>query len=218
MTPSTSAAGTGNTFEGLDVPPRNPAAAATREIQEFLAANRYFTVVLDDDHTGSQAVHGIDVVLVPEAGEVVRALREGNGSCFVLTNTRSLTEGEAIELTSTLVRNILEMLREDGVVVRFVSRSDSTLRGHVIAEIAVLEKAQVRSSGQSYQAILFAPAFLEAARMTAGDTHWAKVSGEMRPVSETEYSKDSSFGYAHSDLRDFLEEKSKGSVKVEDVA
>ena len=218
MTPSEPAVGTVGAFESLKVPPQNPAAGATGEIQEFLATNRYFTVVLDDDPTGSQAVHGIDVVLIPEAGEVVRALLEGNGSCFVLTNTRSLTEGEAIELTSTLVGNILEMLRDDDVVVRFVSRSDSTLRGHVIAEIAVLERAQIRSSGQGFQAILFAPAFIEAARMTAGDTHWAKVSGEMRPVSETEYSKDSSFGYANSDLRDFLEEKSKGSIKSANVA
>jgi uncharacterized protein YgbK (DUF1537 family) len=218
MTPSKPVVGAGSTFETLDVPPQNPAAGATGEIQEFLTANRYFTVVLDDDPTGSQAVHGIDVVLIPEAGEVVRALREGSGSCFVLTNTRSLTEGEAIELTSTLVGNILEILRDDDVVVRFISRSDSTLRGHVIAEISVLEKAQIRSSGKGFQAILFAPAFIEAARKTAGDTHWAKVSGEMRPVSETEYSKDSSFGYANSDLRDFLEEKSKGSIKSEDVA
>jgi hypothetical protein len=110
MTPSKPAVGTGSTFETLKVPPQNAAAGATGEIQEFLAANRYFTVVLDDDPTGSQAVHGIDVVLIPEAGEVVRALRDGSGSCFVLTNTRSLTEGEAIELTSTLVENILEIL------------------------------------------------------------------------------------------------------------
>lgn len=218
MTPSKPEVSANSTFETLKVPPQNPASGATGEIQEFLAANRYFTVVLDDDPTGSQAVHGIDVVLIPEASEVVRALREGSGSCFVLTNTRSLTEDEAIELTSDLVENILEMLRDEDVVVRFVSRSDSTLRGHVIAEISVIEKAQIRTSGKGFQAILFAPAFIEAARVTAGDTHWAKVSGEMRPVSETEYSKDSSFGYANSDLREFLEEKSKGSIKAAEVA
>jgi hypothetical protein len=41
-----------------------------------------------------------------------------------------------------------------------------------------------------------------AGRFTAGDVHWARVGADVLPVSETEFARDATFGYAASDLRD----------------
>jgi uncharacterized protein YgbK (DUF1537 family) len=98
--------------------------------------------------------------------------------------------------------------------VQFVSRSDSTLRGHVFAEVGALQAA----CGPGYDGILLVPAFLEAGRLTAGDIHWARLSGAgLVPVGETEFARDATFGYGSSDLRDFVAEKSGGAVSRDDV-
>ena len=46
--------------------------------------------VLDDDPTGSQAVHGVQVVTVLEEAAYQAALAGPAATCFVLTNTRSM--------------------------------------------------------------------------------------------------------------------------------
>ena len=57
----------------------------------------------------------------------------------------------------------------------------------------------------------------EAGRFTAGDVHWARVGADVLPASETEFARDATFGYAASDLRDFIAEKSGGAVQPGDV-
>ena len=59
--------------------------------------------------------------------------------------------------------------------------------------------------------------FFEAGRIAAGDTHWARVDGDFRPVGETEFARDATFGYTASDLRAFLAERSGGALRAEDV-
>ena len=56
------------------------------------------------------------------------------------------------------------------------------------------------------------PAFLEAGRVTAGDVHWARVGDRMLPVGETEFARDATFGYRASNLRDYIAEKSGGTI------
>ena len=46
--------------------------------------------MLDDDPTGSQAVHGIEVVTALQRPAYQAALAGPAGACFVLTNSRSL--------------------------------------------------------------------------------------------------------------------------------
>ena len=105
-----------------------------------------------------------------------------------------------------------------GARLQLVSRSDSTLRGHVMAEVAALQAARRQSAGRGYDGVLLVPAFLEAGRLTAGDIHWARTGGELVPVGETEFARDPAFGYAASDLRDFVAEKSGGVISRDDVA
>ena len=175
--------------------------------------------VLDDDPTGSQAVHDVQVVTVTDPDAYGAAFEGAAGTCFVLTNTRSLDEADAVALNDRVARGLLAAagrLAAPGRV-QFVSRSDSTLRGHVMAEVEALQAVRRSATGRGFDGVLLAPAFLEAGRLTAGDIHWARVSGDLVPVGETEFAQDATFGYAASDLRDFITEKSGGAVRRDDV-
>jgi uncharacterized protein YgbK (DUF1537 family) len=65
--------------------------------------------------------------------------------------------------------------------------------------------------------VLLVPAFLEAGRLTAGDIHWARSGGELVPAGQTEFAADAAFGYAASDLKEFISEKSAGRIDPAEV-
>jgi uncharacterized protein YgbK (DUF1537 family) len=174
--------------------------------------------VLDDDPTGSQAVHDVQAVTVLEEDAYEAALAGTAGTCFVLTNTRSLAAADAARLNTLAARGLMAVARRRGARMQLVSRSDSTLRGHVMAEVAALQAARRDVPGGGYDGVLLIPAFLEAGRLTAADIHWARTGAGLVPVGETEFARDPAFGYTASDLRDFVAEKSGGVVGAADVA
>jgi uncharacterized protein YgbK (DUF1537 family) len=188
---------------------RDAIRAANRDAARRIA-------VLDDDPTGSQTVHGIGVVTVVEAEAVAAGLAEP-GACFVLTNTRSLPEAEAIALTRDAAGMLLDLEARHGGRVEAISRSDSTLRGHVLAEVRALDAVRRERTGRGCDGVLFAPAYFEAGRFTAGDVHYARIDGVPVPVGETEFARDATFGYSSSNLREFLAERSGGALRAEDV-
>ena len=192
-------------------------ADARARIRSSRQAEGRRTVVLDDDPTGSQSVHGVEVVPALDAAEYAQALAEPGATCFVLTNTRSLAEPDAARLTAQVATDVLEVMASSGAPVDLVSRSDSTLRGHVVAEVRALVEAQQRRTGRPVDGVLLVPAFLEAGRFTAGDVHYATVGGVPVPVADTEFARDASFGYTRSNLREFVAEKSGGRVPAEEV-
>src|SRR5690606_26236079 len=115
---------------------------------------------------------GVQVVTVADPAEYDQALAAATGS-FVLTNTRSLSEPDAVAVNQSVARDVLAVAARRGVSVDLVSRGDSTLRGHVLAEITTLDEVHRHATGRGYDAVLFVPAYLEAGRVTAGDIHWA---------------------------------------------
>jgi uncharacterized protein YgbK (DUF1537 family) len=175
------------------------------------------TAVLDDDPTGSQSVHNVTVVTVPDRHEYEAALNAPGATCFILTNTRSLPEAAAASLANSVARDLFELARDRGFPIEIVSRSDSTLRGHVMAEIQAIDAARRDVIGTGYDAVVFAPAFLEAGRVTADDVHWARVEAEFVPVGGTEFARDATFGYHASNLKEFLVEKSRGALTLDGV-
>jgi uncharacterized protein YgbK (DUF1537 family) len=151
--------------------------------------------VLDDDPTGSQTVHDVAIVLALDDA----ALRMDGDTTFFLTNTRSLPEAEAEALTERVARRLLEQHPD----LEIISRSDSTLRGHVVAEVEAIDRARKAVLGRGYDGVLLIPAFFEAGRFTRDDIHMA---GDV-PVGETEFARDATFGYRSSNLREFVAEK-----------
>jgi uncharacterized protein YgbK (DUF1537 family) len=200
------------------LPAASPDAEALRQsIRAERADAGLLLGVLDDDPTGSQAVHDVQVVTVLAEDAYAEALDGLAGTCFVLTNTRSLGEAAAIEVNTVAAHGLFAVARQRGTRIQLISRSDSTLRGHVLAEVAALQAARRRALGREYDGVLLIPAFLEAGRLTAGDIQWARTGGELVAVGQTEYARDPVFGYAASDLRDFIAEKSGGAISRDQV-
>lgn len=172
-------------------------------------------LILDDDPTGSQCVAGIDVAFDEDPAIPVQVLAAPGSACFVLTNTRALGEAAATEMNRRIVGGVLDGgIPASGLHV--VSRSDSTLRGHVIAEpVAIAD--ELAAHGVEVDAFVLCPAMIEAGRFTEGDIHYATVEGQAVEVAETDFARDATFGFTHSNLREFLAERSGGTIDAEAV-
>ncbi|NYE18420.1 four-carbon acid sugar kinase family protein [Microbacterium immunditiarum] len=188
----------------------NTGAAEIRSTVRSAVAGRILAV-LDDDPTGSQSVRGVEVVTAFDEDAYVEAIADDR-ALFVLTNTRGLPEAEAVALTERIATQLFDVAARLGRALDLVSRSDSTLRGHVLPEIRALDAARRRTVGAGFDAVLLAPAFFEAGRTTVDDVHRVRVDGVDVPAGETEYARDKTFGYRASDLREFIAEKSGGAI------
>src|SRR3954452_10943115 len=200
-----------------DAPPVRSEPDARQRIRTALTDSGRRIAVLDDDPTGSQTVHDVAVVTVFDAEEIAAGLDGRGSTCFILTNTRSMSEADAVALNTRVGRTLFELSRRLDAPVDVISRSDSTLRGHVIAEVEALDAVRRNVTGRGYDGVLLAPAFFEAGRFTAGDVHWARVGSEALAVGETEFARDATFGYSSSNLRDFVAEKSGGRIRPDQV-
>lgn len=193
------------------------AVEARARIRALRRAERRMLAVLDDDPTGSQSVHGVQVVTVFEGDEYAEALASDGATAFILTNTRGMPESEAVALTGRIADDLFSLGTRTGRPVDVISRGDSTLRGHVLPEVRAIDAARRRALGRGYDAILLAPAFFEAGRTTVDDVHRVRLGGVDVPAGETEFARDATFGYRSSNLREFLAEKSEGAISAGDV-
>jgi len=168
-------------------------------------------VVIDDDPTGSQTVHSCPLLLRWDVETLRRALRHPSPLLFLLADTRALTPDDAVVRNREIVRQLDQALAAEGLGrgdVLLVSRGDSTLRGHGVLEPACLEEAF-----GPFDATFHIPAFIEGGRTTVHGVHL--LNGE--PVHTTAFAQDRVFGFSTSDLADWLEEKSGGSIRSADV-
>ena len=184
------------------------------EEMNFFEAPSRRLLVLDDDPTGSQCVSSVEVAFDTDPSIPAEVLQDRGSTCFVLTNSRALDEDTAVEINRTMVGSVVERL-EDCRGLHVVSRSDSTLRGHVIAEPNAIANALSEHSIE-VDGFLFCPAMIEAGRFTKNDVHFAIVDGKAQQVEDTDFANDATFGYSHSNLADFLEERSGGIVRAKE--
>ncbi len=175
-------------------------------------------VVLDDDPTGTQSVAGLPVLTRWEDDDLDWALAQSAPAVYVLTNTRSLDEDDAAARGREVVAVAVAAAARAGKRVSFVSRSDSTLRGHFPLETDVLSAAAAEHTGAAPDLVMLVPAFPDAGRITVDSVHYWVVDGEATPVGETAFAADATFGYRSSDLRDWVEEKTAGRIRRDDVA
>jgi uncharacterized protein YgbK (DUF1537 family) len=71
-------------------------------------------------------------------------------------------------------------------------------------------------NGRDLDGEILCPYFKEGGRFTLNNIHYVKYGDELIPAADTEYAKDETFGYSHSDLREYVEEKTKGAFLKED--
>lgn len=179
-------------------------------------------VVLDDDPTGTQSVSGLPVLVRWEEDDFRWAFTYRMGTrtasaVYVLTNTRSLDPAEAETRNREVVTNALAAAAATGTTLGFVSRSDSTLRGHYPLETDAIAVTLQEIAGQGTDGVVIVPAFPDAGRITIGGVHYMRAGGVLTPVANTEYAKDASFGFENSELAKYVEEKSDGRLKSKDV-
>jgi uncharacterized protein YgbK (DUF1537 family) len=183
------------------------------EVRRLHDATARKIVVLDDDPTGTQTVHGIDVLTGWSEPALTAALLDPRSCFYLLTNSRSLPEADAVSLARTLMDNLRAASLATGRETTIISRSDSTLRGHFAAEIDVLSATALAP----YDGVIVAPAFFEVGRVTLGDVHYVREGDRLVPAGQTEFARDVTFGYRHSNLRKWIEEKTGGRVSARNV-
>ncbi len=156
-------------------------------------------LILDDDPTGTQAASAVRIFLAPDRADIRTFFETAEHSAYLLTDARSMDEPEATERLREIVDAIREEAAARGVGCEIILRGDSTLRGHVLAEIDVLD------DGRSV--IVFAPAYPPAGRVTIDGIHYATVSGRRLPVADTEFGRDPAFAYRESHLAAWFKER-----------
>ncbi|MBN2313887.1 MAG: hypothetical protein JXM79_08145 [Sedimentisphaerales bacterium] len=182
-------------------------------IQQENAKSPTSIVVLDDDPTGTQTVHDVPVVTNWALPTITDEFKRETPLFYVLTNSRGLPRTRAINLAREVGANILEASRRTGRAFEIISRSDSTLRGHFPDEVdALIDVLEMQRA-----VWLIIPFFEEGGRYTINDIHYVKEAQHLIPAAETPFAKDAVFGYTHSNLRHWVEEKTQGRCPAESV-
>ena len=74
-----------------------------------------------------------------------------------------------------------------------------------------------KNTGKVIDGEILCPFFKEGGRFTIENVHYVKYGDELVPANETEFAKDKTFGYTAATMPEYVEEKTKGAYKKEDV-
>ena len=168
-------------------------------------------IIFDDDPTGSQTVYGCPLLLNWDEQTLEKAFTKSSPLIFILANTRSLSSVLAVKKTREICSSIKKFFLRQGYSKDdyfYISRGDSTLRGHGVLEPAILAEEL-----GPFHATFHIPAFLEGGRTTENGIHY--LNGI--PVHKTDFGRDNIFGFSTSDLAKWIEEKSFGKIQAENI-
>ena len=197
--------------------PKIDEALADELLAREIAGNDRKIVVLDDDPTGVQTVHDIHVYTGWGHDEILAGFRESNNLFYVLTNSRGFTREQTIKAHNDIAAVVNEVSRETGRGYIYISRSDSTLRGHYPLETQILRDDYEKYTGTTIDGEILCPFFKEGGRFTINNVHYVKYGDELVPANETEFAKDKTFGYTAPDMPGYIEEKTAGEYKASSV-
>ncbi|KAH8690062.1 hypothetical protein BGW36DRAFT_273112, partial [Talaromyces proteolyticus] len=169
-------------------------------------------VVLDDDPTGTQTCHDINVLTMWDVDTLTTEFRTGSKGFFVLTNSRALSSNEARELLSEILRNVSTAASSTGKKFEIVLRGDSTLRGHFLEEI----ESHIDTIG-SPDAWIITPFFEQGGRVTIEDVHYVIDKDALVPVANTPFAADKTFGFKSSNLVEYVREKAGRRFSDKDI-
>ena len=186
-------------------------------LKQEIEKNNKKIVVLDDDPTGVQTVHDISVYTNWEKETIRQGFEEKNNLFYILTNSRGFTAEQTTAAHNEISAVVDEVARETGREYIFISRSDSTLRGHYPLETEVLKANYEKNTGKTIDGEILCPFFKEGGRFTIDNVHYVKYGDKLIPANETEFAKDKTFGYTAATMPKYIEEKTKGTYKAENV-
>lgn len=174
-------------------------------------------VVLDDDPTGVQTVHDVSVYTDWTLENIRKGFAEENALFFILTNSRGFTAEQTTKAHREIGQRVDQVSKETGIDYLIISRGDSTLRGHYPLETQLLREEAEKANSWKMDGEILCPYFKEGGRFTIGDVHYVRYGEKLVPAGETEFAKDKTFGYTSSDLKEYIEEKTKGLYRAGDV-
>lgn len=180
-------------------------------------SDRRKIVVLDDDPTGVQTIHDLAVYTGWDKESILDGFMEENKLFFILTNSRGFTREQTESAHREIAAVVDEVSKETGIDYLIMSRSDSTLRGHYPLETAVLREEIEKRSDKVLDGEILCPFFKEGGRFTIDNVHYVKYGDQLVPASDTEFARDLTFGYTAATLPGYIEEKTAGEYKAEDV-
>ncbi len=163
-------------------------------------------IIFDDDPTGSQTVYGCPLLLSWDEQSLEKAFKQTSQLIFILANTRSLSPALADKKIKEICASLKNFFLKQGYSKEdffFISRGDSTLRGH-----GVLEPATLAKELGPFHATFHIPAFFEGGRITEDGIHY--LNGI--PVHMTDFGRDKLFGFSTSHLAKWIQEKSYGKI------
>ena len=204
-------------LDKLQAWPRASALEAERLLRGALRAMNGKIIVLDDDPTGVQTVHGVDVYTHWNQAAIDKGFLGQRRLFYILTNSRALLPRQTEELHRDIALKVLDASRRLGRDFLLISRSDSTLRGHYPLETEALRQALEKAGGLRFDGEIICPFFMEGGRYTLGDVHYVKEGDRLVPAAQTEFARDAAFGYTHSDLKQWVEEKTGGRFPAKEV-
>ena len=180
-------------------------------------SKRVQLVVLDDDPTGIQTVHGCYLLTQWDLPTLREAMADEHNFFYVLTNTRARAPADVEKTIAQIVANVQAVNDEFSHELVFMSRSDSTLRSHFPLEIDTIVDGLQLAGANAIDGFFLVPAFFEGGRVTVDDTHYI-LDGDRRTLaSESEFARDSVFGYGTSHLPSYIEEKTGGRISADSV-
>jgi uncharacterized protein YgbK (DUF1537 family) len=186
------------------------------ELSGLVLRSERRVLALDDDPTGSQTVRDVPIVMRWSEEDLRWAFHQPSPLAIVVTNSRSMSPQRAGAVAREVAAAAAGAF-SDGTQVSLISRGDSTLRGHFPLEVDELMSAWTARTGERFDGMVFCPAYVEAGRITVGDTHWV-VSGDMATaVGATEFARDAAFGYRSSGLKEWISEKTLGRWKPGEI-
>ena len=186
-------------------------------LRKEISANQKKIVVLDDDPTGVQTVHDISVYTDWTKDSIRQGFQEKNNLFYILTNSRGFTQDETTLAHNEIAANVDAVAKELGKEYIFISRSDSTLRGHYPLETEILRTNYEKNTGCIIDGEILCPFFKEGGRFTIDDVHYVRYGNELIPANETEFAKDKTFGYRAATMPEYVEEKTKGAYPAGNV-
>ena len=186
-------------------------------LEQEIKQNNKKIVVLDDDPTGVQTVHDISVYTNWDKETICQGFEEENNLFYILTNSRGFTAEQTTRAHNEISAVVDEVAKETGREYIFISRSDSTLRGHYPLETEILKTNYEKNTGKTIDGEILCPFFKEGGRFTIDDVHYVRYGEELIPANETEFAKDKTFGYTAATMPEYIEEKTKGTYKAENV-
>lgn len=166
-------------------------------------------IVIADDITGAAEIAGIAF----SKGQEVRLLCSSpvncdgiavNGTTVIATDTRSMSEAEAVAETRHLVRPLF--WEGDGGRLLF-KKTDSALRGHVVAELTAL----MESTG--YQRAVYLPANPTKGRVIKNGLYYINKV----PIHETAFSYDPEFPAKTSVLKERFPDAEANGIIMPDA-